>query len=402
VLRILTFSSLYPNRAQPHHGIFVEQRLRRLVASREVEARVVAPVPWFPVRHRWFGEYAKFAGAPSFEERHGISISHPRYLVIPKVGMTVAPALMAAAAWPTVRRIRERGFDFDLIDAHYFYPDGVAAAMIAARCGVPFVITARGTDINLIPRYLLPRQMIRWAAGRSSAMITVCQALKDELVQLGVDGERVTVLRNGVDLEVFKPMDREDVRQRLGFTRRTLLSVGHLIPRKGHHLVISALRDLPDVDLVIVGDGPKNSELRLQAQVAQVADRVRFEGARTQAELVEYYNAADALVLASDREGMANVLLECLACGTPLIATSAWGTPEVLNAPAAGVLMSDRSPAGVVEAVRKLFAARPDRAETRRHAERFGWDHTTRGQLGIFSRLVRGGTGPASRAARAK
>jgi teichuronic acid biosynthesis glycosyltransferase TuaC len=391
MFKILTFSSLYPNRAQPHHGIFVEQRLRRLIASKEVDVRVVAPVPWFPLKHRMFGEYGRFAAAPDFEERHGIQIWHPRFPVVPKIGMTIGPALMAAAVWPTIRRLRNEGFAFDLIDAHYFYPDGVAAAMIARRCGVPVVITARGTDINLIPRHRLPRNMIRWAARRASAIVTVCQALKDEMEQLEIADRRVTVLRNGVDLEVFHPLaDREAAREQLGFKRRTLLSVGRLISRKGHHIAIAALRDLPDTDLVIVGDGPMENELRLQARVQQLQDRVRFEGPRTQAELVKYYNAADAMILASDREGMANVLLECLACGTPIVANPAWGTPEVINTPEAGILMRERSPQALVEAARTLFGAYPDRAATRRHAERFGWDHTTRGQLEIFSKITKG------------
>ncbi len=388
MLKILTFSTLYPNAAQPHHGIFVEQRLRRLVATGAVDVRVVAPVPWFPSRHPRFGEYAAFAAAPEREERHGISIVHPRFLTIPKVGMTVAPHLLAAAAWPTIRRLREQGFEFDLIDAHYFYPDGVAAAQLAARCGVPFVVTARGTDINLIPRYARPRRMILEAASKAAAVITVCEALRQETIALGVAPEHVTTLRNGVDLDLFHLLDKPALRAKHGFRRRTLLSVGRLIERKGHHIAIAALRELPEVDLVIVGDGPMESELKRIAIETQVADRVRFEGPRTHAQLVEYYNAADALVLASDREGMANVLLECLACGTPLIANPAWGTPEVVSVPAAGVLMQERSAAALAAAARTLFAAYPSREATRKHAETFGWDTTTRGQLEIFSRIV--------------
>ena len=207
-MRILTFSSLYPNAVRPNHGVFVENRIRELVAGGEVETRVVAPIPWFPFTAAAFGDYGRFAAAPRTEERHGLAIDHPRYPVIPKVGMSLAPWLMYRFTRAALRRQRQAGYDFAMIDAHYFYPDGVAAVMLGRDLGLPVVITARGTDLSLIPQFALPRRQIQWAAKRAAAMITVCQALKDSLLELGIAGERVTVLRNGVDLEAFRPMDR--------------------------------------------------------------------------------------------------------------------------------------------------------------------------------------------------
>ncbi|HEX9173229.1 MAG TPA: glycosyltransferase family 4 protein, partial [Telluria sp.] len=147
-MKILTFSTLFPNSEKPGHGIFVETRLRHLVASGQVEARVVAPVPWFPSAHPRFGQYARQARVPRAELRHGIAVSHPRYPVLPKIGMNVAPLLLAQAVKPAIARLLDEGFDFDLIDAHYFYPDGVAAAMLARHFNKPLVITARGSDIT--------------------------------------------------------------------------------------------------------------------------------------------------------------------------------------------------------------------------------------------------------------
>ncbi len=184
-MRLLTYSSLYPNTAQPNHGVFVENRLRKLVESGEVEAKIVAPVPWFPFKGAAFGSYGAFARAPRTEERFGLKIEHPRYPIIPKIGMNWTPWLMYRFTWPTVARLWRGGYRFDAIDAHYFYPDGVAAAMIARRLNVPVVITARGTDINLIPAHEAPRRMILAASRQAAAMITVCQALKDSLVELG-------------------------------------------------------------------------------------------------------------------------------------------------------------------------------------------------------------------------
>ena len=212
-LKILTFTTLYPSCVRPNHGVFVENRLRHLLASGEVDARVVAPVPWFPFRSARFGGYAQFAQTPHHENRSGVDIIHPRYPLIPKLGMVGAPWMLYRAVRPTVRRLIDAGFDFDVIDAHYFYPDGVAAVMLARHFGKPVVVTGRGTDLNLIPQYRIPRHMISRAAARASGLITVCQALKDELIKLGTPAERVRVLRNGVDLNLFRPWDREESKE---------------------------------------------------------------------------------------------------------------------------------------------------------------------------------------------
>jgi glycosyltransferase involved in cell wall biosynthesis len=386
-MKILTFSTLYPSAVRPRHGIFVETQLRQQLASGQVESMVVAPVPWFPSRNPRFGEYALHASAPREEQRHGIRVLHPRYLVLPKIGMALAPYLLAQSVKPVIERVLAE-YRFDLIDAHYFYPDGVAAVLLGRRFGKPVVITALGTDVNLIPRYRLPRQMILWAARHAAGMITVARALKDKLVSLGVPAGRIEVLRNGVDLQLFRPIDRESWRRRLGFRRTTLLSVGNLVPLKGHDLAIRALRLLPEMELVVIGDGPERAALGSLARESAVSDRVTFVGVMVQEELRHYFGAADALVLASSREGWANVLLESMACGTPVIASKVGGTPEVVTAPEAGVIMAERTPEALAEAARGLFASYPDRNATRRYAEGFSWDATTESRLQLFSRIL--------------
>lgn len=389
MLRILTFTTLFPNAAQPTHGVFVANRLRELVASGEVEARVLAPVPWFPSAHPRFGRYAAYAAAPRAELLDGLAVGHPRYPVVPKIGPNLAPLSLYQAAARTLARWRRAGYEFDLIDSHFFFPDGIAAVLLGQRFGKPVTITARGTDLNLMPRYRVPRAMIRWAAARADGLITVSTALKQPLIELGVAPERVIVLRNGVDLTRFQPpIDRAAARTALGLVRPTLVSVGHLIERKGHHLVIEALAALPGVDLLVVGDGPEAAALRAAAQRHGVADRVRFLGALPHDALPRIYGAADALVLASSREGWANVLLEAMACGTPVVATPIWGTPEVVTTRAAGVLAAERSAAALAAGVRDLLGAPPPREATRRHAEQFGWGPTTEGQLSLFREIL--------------
>ncbi len=389
-MKILTFTTLYPNEVKPNHGIFVETRLRHLIADGNVQARVVAPVPWFPLKSAHFGKYAAFASVPKTETRRGIRISHPRYPLLPKFGMTLAPFCLARAVKAEIGRIIDEGYDFDLIDAHYYYPDGVAAVMLGKYFNKPVSITARGTDINLIPQYRMPRKMILWAAQNAAANITVCHALKDEMVGLGVPSDRIVPLRNGVDLTLFRPVERDTVRQSLGMTRFTLLSVGLLEPRKGHNLVIEALTRLPEIDLRIAGTGPDRQKLEKLAQNLGVADRVRFLGSLAQDELRQYYGAADALVLASSREGWANVLLESMACGTPVIASNVWGTPEVVASPDAGVLMAERTAQGVANAVQALRERYPAFAATRQYAEKFSWNDTTEGQIHLFKKILAG------------
>ena len=119
-MKLLTFATLYPSAARPGHGIFVETRLRHLLASGAAQSVVVAPVPWFPTAHEGFGRYGSMARTPRRETLHGIDVRHPRFPLVPKLGMSTAPFLLAAASARALRDVREGGHDFEAIDAHYF------------------------------------------------------------------------------------------------------------------------------------------------------------------------------------------------------------------------------------------------------------------------------------------
>ena len=281
---------------------------------------------------------------------------------------------------------RER---FDAIDAHYLYPDGVAAVWLGRRLGLPVVVTARGTDVTLIPRYAVPRRLIRGAIRGAAALIAVSDALKQALVALGAPADKVTVLRNGVDTTLFRPpANRAAARQALGLHAPTLISVGLLIERKAHHLTIEAMRQLPGFELLIVGEGPEQARLAGLIERFGLSDRVRLLGPRPHGELPSLYGAADALVLASSREGWANVLLESMACGTPVVASNIAGNPEVVREAAAGMIVETNTPEGIGTAVRRLFARLPARDATRAYAEQFGWEETTAGQVAVFRKVA--------------
>lgn len=373
-MRVLTFSSLYPSTAQPRHGIFVEHRMRQLVAAGGVEVRVIAPVARVPLRHLW--RVSPRPEPPATEHRHGIAVCYPRFLWIPRLLSWLNPLIIALCVLPAVRRLQHE-FDFDVIDAHFLFPDAAAAALLGIWFNRPVIATARGTDANVFAHLTVPGAWIRWLGRRAAALGVVSAALRDELLRAGIDAEKVHVLRNGVDLDLFRPLDRRAVREALGFRHPTLLSVGHLLPAKGHHLVIDALTRLPEHHLVIVGDGAARGALDELAHRLGVSQRVRFVPVLGQDDLARHYAAADILVLASEREGLANVLLEAVACGTPVIATDVGGNGEVVTSPAAGLLIGERASAAIAEAVLRLSASPPGTLATRAHAEQFGWAATT-------------------------
>jgi teichuronic acid biosynthesis glycosyltransferase TuaC len=386
-VQILTFTTLYPNAAQPQHGIFVETRLRRLVESGMVAARVVAPCPWFPFAAPRFGRYAEFARIPKTELRHGLAIEHPRYPLPPKIGMSAAPLLLFGALLAPLRGAIRAGRDFDLIDAHYFYPDGVAAVLLGKALGKPVVVTARGDDLDLFPRFAVPRRWIRWAALRAAGLVTVSSGLKRRLVALGVSGRRVAVLRNGVDLSCFRPIDREASRRALGVSGSVLLAVANLVPKKRHFLMIEAVARLPGVTLVIVGDGPERHNIERLAHDRGVAARVHVLGRLPQERLPETYSAADLLLLPSEREGWPNVLLESMACGTPVLVSNIDGFEEIVAAPEAGRILPETTLRTLANNIEDLLLRPPDRAATRRYAERFDWEPTTQGQIALFREI---------------
>lgn len=388
-IRLLTFSTLFPCSVRPGHGIFVETRLRELLKCREVEAKVVSPVPWFFSKNPRFGDYAVMASIPSREYYNGIDVRHPRYILPPKIGMNVAPLLLALGAAPEIRRLLDEGFDFDLIDAHYYYPDGVAAALLAKWFDKPFVVTARGTDINLIPQYCIPRKWIGWTANQARASITVSNALCEKLAELGVDRSKLMVLRNGVDVGRFYPVPQALARAELGLPDGpTLLSVGNLLESKGHHIAIELIARTPDFQLLIVGGGPEREALEQLARRLGVSQRVIFAGRVAQDRLPAYYSAADILILASSREGWPNVLLEAMACGTPVVATNLGGIPEVVTAPEAGRLVDQRDVMHFAAEVESLLQAYPDRMLVRAYAEGFCWQATSDGQLALFRQII--------------
>jgi glycosyltransferase involved in cell wall biosynthesis len=355
-MNILVFTTLWPNSEEPNFGVFIKHRAVALSRLEDVTMRVVAPVPYFPralagalLPQAWQVK----ARIKAHESTEGLPVEHPRYLVTPKLGMRYYGRWLAQGAAAVVRRLHEQQ-PFDLIDAHYIYPDCYAALQLGRALNVPVVMTARGSDINSFTRLKHIRPLIEQTLSAASGIIAVSSGIRREMIALGLPPERIAVIRNGIDRRIFYPRERAAARRALGLDdkRRIIITVGRLEPVKRISDLIGAMARLaqrPDDDgarLYIIGDGTQRAALEAQISSTGLQERVFLIGARLQSELPEWYAAADLFCFASQSEGCPNVLLEALACGLPVVAADAPGIDELITSAACGLLVpSSQSPA---------------------------------------------------------
>jgi glycosyltransferase involved in cell wall biosynthesis len=319
------------------HGTFVLERVRHLAVLADVH--VVAPVPWFRSLR---------AQAPDTDVHPIVAIRHPRFWYIPKLLKSFRGLFLFISAVREVGRLR-KSFDFDLVDAHFAYPDGFAAVLLGWWFRRPVCITLRGTIIPL-SRSWLGRWLCNWAIRRAERVIAVAENLAERARQGGVPDHRIETIANGVNNERFRLFDRAVARERLGLPEhgQLLVSIGHLSPRKGFHRVIRSLprviERVPDVRLAIVGgrgaEEDNSSDLRALVQRLDLSERVLFAGAEMPGRVALWLGAGDAFVLASDFEGCPNVILEAMACGKPIVATRV-GDVERMVPTFAGLLVQD-------------------------------------------------------------
>jgi len=376
-LRILTFASLFPNSADPDHGIFVYQRSAHLAKRPGNEVEVVAPIPYLP---RWVKtrRWQTMASLPRQETIQTLTVHHPRYFLLPKISMPFHALSMFLGCLPGIRRINRRK-KIDCIDAHFVYPDGLVAVLLGKLLRIPVIVSARGTDINVYPSFYLIRPMICWTLRRASALIAVSAALKTAIAALGTDENKIRVVSNGVDSERFQNSKQEEARRQLNLPLegRLILSVGALIPSKGHQLLVRAFSriaaELGDVRLCILGEGPYRSELQQLITKLCLNGKVQLLGKRHNEELPLWYNAADISCLASAREGWPNVVTESLACGTPVVATRVGGIPEILHSAELG-LLTEQAEESLAGSLQQALARKWDRVEISRVTRERTWE----------------------------
>lgn len=370
MLRVLTLATLFPDASRPNFGIFVERQTAGLAASAGVDVRVVAPIGLPPWPLSTNARYRGFADVPQHEQWQGLNVRRPRFTTLPGTGGRFHVAALVRRLKPLLADLR-RDFPFDIIDAEFFFPDGPAAVALGRDFGVPVSIKARGADIHHWGKGPTGAQVV--AAGRAAnGLLAVSQAMRDDMIALGMPGERIRVHHTGVDQDRFAPLDRAAGKASLGVSGPLVLSLGALVERKGHAIVIEAVAGLPGVTLLIAGDGPDRGDLETSIARLGVGDRVRLLGPVPHADLPALIGAADVMALASASEGLANAWVEALACGTPIVITNAGGAAEVVTDAAYGRIVA-RDAAAFRGAIADLIAAPPLAAMVRRGAERFTW-----------------------------
>ena len=375
-MKILTFTSLFPNSARPELGVFICQRAQHIARLPGAVVQVIAPVPyspkWLPAK-RW----RIYSRVQQKETIGDLETWHPRYAILPGISMPLHGFLMFLGALRAGRRLHRR-FAFDCIDAHYVYPDGFAAILLGKILKIPVVVSARGTDINVFPSFRLIRPLIRWTLQQAKGLIAVSSALKDRMVRLGAPANKIRVIPNGIDVQRFEPIDRCEARRSLGIpvTGALIVSVGSLVPAKRHEVLIEAVAQLatriPDLKAYIIGDGSLRSELEALRRRTRMEERVFLVGEKSNTELYRWFSAADASCLVSAREGWPNVVMESLACGTPVIATRVGGIPEIIVSSELGILVAEdlRS---ITNGIASALSQQWDRAALVRYARSRTW-----------------------------
>ncbi|AXU20707.1 glycoside hydrolase [Novosphingobium sp. THN1] len=363
---------------RPGFGRFVSRQMQALAERGDWEVTVVNPIGIPPVPMK---RYATLKGVPEVQEQGAVTIHHPRFLLIPGLSGPINPALIAHAVLPLAKRLHAEQ-PFDMIDAQFFYPDGPAAAKVARALEVPLAIKARGSDIHLWGQRSWPRRQMIEAARQSSVLLSVSQALANDMIALGMPADRIKVHYTGLDRSRFRPLERQAARQlvsalpslQIWSEGRLLLCVGALIAIKGQALAIRAMTLLPDdVRLAIAGTGADETVLKRLVQQLGLESRVHFLGSVEHDILPHLLCAADAMVLPSEREGLANAWIESLACGTPVVIPDIGGAREVVADSSAGRI-ADRTPEAIAEAVNELLQAPPTQDAVAANAARFSWE----------------------------
>ncbi len=380
MLKLITFSSLFPSAARPNAGLFVRERMGRV--AQRIPLVVVAPQAWFPFQGliRLFRPHFR-PMAVRHERMGGLEVFRPYYLSVPGILKGFDGLSMALCSYRTVRRL-QRQTGASVLDVHFGYPDGYAGSLLARWLGLKFVVTFRGNE-DRTSRTNRRKHLMRCASS-ADLLIGVSEQLRALGESLGAASERTCVVGNGVDLSKFRPLPRSEARAALGLPGdvRLLITVGGLVERKGFHRVIDLLPSLiarhPGLRYLIVGgaspEGDNSAELRAQVERLALQKNVVFCGPVAPEKLHVYYSAADVFALATRFEGWANVFLEAMACGLPVVTTLVGGNAQVIGDASLGLLVPFGEPAQLEAALDEALRRQWDARHLRFYAENNAWD----------------------------
>jgi teichuronic acid biosynthesis glycosyltransferase TuaC len=392
--KLIVISSLFPSSARPNAGSFVRERMFRV--GEHFPLAVISPVPYFPLQGLIRSWKPHYRPQPPRSERQGeFRVYYPRFFALPGMLRELDGIAMALCCWPLVRRLKAEGYR--LIDAHFAYPDGYAATLLGRWAKLPVTITLRGTEIPLA-KYKVRSAFILKALAGAQRVFSVSESLKRHAVSLGADEAKIRVVGNGVDTRIFHPVDKGEARRNLGIPpeAKVLISVGGLVERKGFHRVIEILPALRKkypglIYLIVGGPGPEgdwSERLRRQVEALGLQNAARFLGEMPGRALREPLSAADVFVLASSNEGWANVLLEAMACGLPVVATEVGGNREVVRSEQLGFIVPFGQPAGLAAALDAALSRSWDSRAIVGYAEANAWDARVAVLCEEFGRLA--------------
>jgi len=365
--------------------------------SKYVDLTVISPIPWFPGEQR-ISRYRNRHEVPRSTDQNDYPTFFPKFLSIPAFFKPLDGLFMAYSVYACVRKYHSPD-DFDLLDCHLGFPDGYAGALLAKIWKKPFVVTLRGHDINDLYKYPVRIRQVIFALRKCSRFFGVSQALVDGAVKLGAPAEKGFRSANGVDSNRFFPSARQEARTQLGLDPQLqyMFSVSHIVRRKGIDILLRALAILREkghsrLQYLIAGAGGEEGDYtgvlnKLAAELG-VSEHVQWLGAVENTKLHRYYAAADISCLASEKEGWPNVILESLACGTPVAAYSTWGVPEIITTEDIGFLVENRTPEAFADAIERGLAKSWDRDAIVAYAKERSWDNTAQGLHKHFTEIV--------------
>ena len=362
-LKLLFVSNLFPDTAQPYRGLDNATLLHRLRESCEV--RVISPRPTLPFR--WKPPQCR-------PQDQGLMPHYVPAPYIPKVGSRWNHKLMARAVREPLRRLKAE-FGFDVVLCSWLYPDACAMGLLSEESGFPFVAISQGSDAHQYLRIPARRKAITLALERSRGVITRSAELGRLLAAAGVGASKLRTVYNGVDLDLFKPGDRQAARKELSLPLDApiVLFVGNFYPVKNPMLLVRSHRRLreiiPDCQVLMIGGGDMEKEIREGA-----AEGVILLGRRSSEEIARYMRAADLLCVPSRNEGVPNVILEAFASGLRVVATRVGGISEVLTNDGLGTLVPSEDESALTTALVEALKRPLDPDRIRKHAMQFSWD----------------------------
>lgn len=379
--------------------MFVKERVQAM--AKKSDLHIIAPVPYFPDipllnKLDALKRYTAYAKVPTSETFAGLEVKHPKHKTFPKILKSYDGNFIYQSARKIALELHAK-HQFDLIDGHWAYPDGYAVMKIAQELNLPYTITIRGDDISVFSDIPGRREKIITTLQNASKVIGVCKALCDRAIEVAGAGINCKVIGNGIDISRFQAIDRQQAIDQLNLApdKKLVLSVGHLCERKGFHILIDALKKLQDsgrddITLAIVGGAGEEGDFlnALEEKASRcLPGSVILTGAKPPTELALWYSAAKVFCLASSREGWANVLMESLACGTPVVATNIWGTPEILTQDFLGIL-TERDVDAFATAIDKALSINYDRQKLIDHVKTRTWDTVADEVLSCFDQIT--------------